>query len=103
MVPRGSLAARLKRAIVGLALPNIPQAIFFALQAQISLFLITFFGHTQGVSSVGALARLGQIFVIFKQANMLFVEPHFAKLPKAKLAIQVSLPPFWSQRRFAWP
>jgi hypothetical protein len=81
----GEPAARLKRAIVGLALPNVPQAIFFALQAQISLFLITFFGHTQGVSSVGALARLGQIFVIFKQANMLFVEPHFAKLPRAKL------------------
>jgi hypothetical protein len=81
----GQPSARLKRAIVGLALPNIPQAIFFALQAQISLFLITFFGHTQGVSSVGALARLGQIFVIFKQANMLFVEPHFAKLSQLRL------------------
>jgi hypothetical protein len=87
----GQPTARLQRAIVGLALPNIPQAIFFALQAQISLFLITFFGHTQGVSSVGALARLGQIFVIFKQANMLFVEPHFAKLPKAKLRSRYAL------------
>jgi O-antigen/teichoic acid export membrane protein len=76
----GRASGRFIRAIIGLALPNIPQAIFFALQAQISLFLITFFGHTQGVSSVGALARLGQIFIIFKQANMLFVEPYFAKL-----------------------
>jgi len=74
-----------KSAIIGLALPNIPQAVFFALQGQISLFLITFFGHTQGVSSVGALARLGQIFVIFKQGNMLFVEPYFAKLPKERM------------------
>jgi O-antigen/teichoic acid export membrane protein len=81
----GRASAQLKRAIVGLAMPNIPQAIFFALQGQISVFLITFFGHTQGVSSVGALARLGQIFIIFKQANMLFTEPYFAKLPKARM------------------
>ncbi len=81
----GVPSRRLERAIVGLALPNVPQAIFFALQGQVSLFLITFLGHTQGVSSVGALARLGQIFLIFKQANMLFIEPYFAKLPKAKM------------------
>jgi O-antigen/teichoic acid export membrane protein len=81
----GTPAPELKRAIVGLALPNVPQAIFYALQGQISLFLITYFGHTQSVSSVGALARLGQIFVIFKQGNMLFVEPYFAKLPKARM------------------
>jgi O-antigen/teichoic acid export membrane protein len=81
----GTPTPQLKRAIVGLALPNVPQAIFYALQGQISLFLITFFGHTQGVSSVGALARLGQIFIIFKQGNALFVEPYFAKLPKARM------------------
>jgi O-antigen/teichoic acid export membrane protein len=87
----GHATKRLKRAIIGLALPNIPQAIFFALQAQISLFLITLFGHTQGVSSVGALGRLGQIFVIFKQANMLFTEPYFAKLPKALMRSRYTL------------
>ena len=87
----GHASARLRRAIVGLALPNVPQAIFFALQGQISLFLITFFGHTHGVSSVGALARLGQIFIIFKQANMLFVEPYFAKLPKARMRSRYTL------------
>ena len=81
----GTAAPKLRRAIVGLAMPNVPQAIFYALQGQISLFLITYFGHTQAVSSVGALARLGQIFVIFKQGNMLFVEPYFAKLPKARM------------------
>jgi O-antigen/teichoic acid export membrane protein len=82
---RGTPTPELRKAIVGLAMPNVPQAIFYALQGQISLFLITYFGHTQGVSSVGALARLGQIFVIFKQGNMLFVEPYFAKLPKARM------------------
>ncbi len=81
----GSPRSDLRKAIIGLALPNIPQALFFALQGQISLFLITFLGHTQGVASVGALARLGQIFIIFKQGNMLFVEPYFAKLGKGRM------------------
>jgi len=81
----GSSRPEFRRAIVGLALPNIPQAVFFSLQGQISLFLITFFGHTQAVSGVGALARLGQIFIIFKQGNYLFVEPYFAKIPKKRV------------------
>ena len=80
------IATRHKRnAIFRLALPNMPQAIFFALQGQISLFLITFLGHTQGVASVGALGRLGGIFAVFSQANQLLVEPFFAKLPRHKL------------------
>lgn len=74
-----------QKAIIRLALPNLPQAIFFAIQGQLSLFLITYFGHTKAVASVGALGRLGQIFAIFLAANSLLVEPYFAKLPKEKL------------------
>ncbi len=74
-----------QKAIIRLALPNLPQAIFFAVQGQLSLFLITYFGHTKAVASVGALGRLGQIFAIFLTANSLLVEPYFAKLPKEKL------------------
>jgi O-antigen/teichoic acid export membrane protein len=75
------------KAIVRLALPNIPQSIFYALQGQLSLFLITIFGHTSGVAGVGALGRLGQIFVLLMQMNPLLVEPYFAKLPKSRLKI----------------
>jgi hypothetical protein len=72
-------------AIVRLALPNVPQAVFYALQGQLSLFLITYLGHTKGVASVGALARLGQLFAIFLQMNPLLTEPYFARLPKELL------------------
>jgi len=74
-----------RRAIIHLALPNVPQAIFYALQGQISLFLITYFGHSTGIASVGALGRLGQIFALFIQANSLLVEPYFAKLHRSRL------------------
>jgi O-antigen/teichoic acid export membrane protein len=75
-----------QRAIVRLALPNLPQSIFFALQGQIALFLIAIFGHTSSVASIGALGRLGQIFALPMQMNPLLVTPYFAKLPRSRLA-----------------
>jgi hypothetical protein len=74
-----------QKAIVHLALPNLPNVIFYAVQGQISLMLITVFGRTNAVAGVGALGRLGQIFVIFSQMNPLLVEPFFAKLAASKL------------------
>jgi O-antigen/teichoic acid export membrane protein len=79
-------SAEKRRAIVRLALPNIPQAIFYALQGQISLFLIAIFGHTTAVASVGALSRLGQMFAIFMQMNPLLVAPYFSRLPRERVA-----------------
>jgi hypothetical protein len=74
-----------RKAIVHLALPNMPNAIFYALQGQVSLLLITIFGHTSAVASIGALGRLSQIFALFAQMNPLLVEPYFAKLSRARL------------------
>jgi hypothetical protein len=82
----GEGSAEKRRAIVRLALPNVPQAIFYALQGQISLFLIAIFGHTTAVAGVGALSRLGQMFVIFMQMNPLLVAPYFSKLPRERVA-----------------
>jgi O-antigen/teichoic acid export membrane protein len=74
-----------QREIIHLTLPNVPNLIFFAIQGQISLILITLFGHTTAVASVGALARLAQIFVLFGQMGPLLIQPYFAKLPAARL------------------
>jgi len=81
----GVAGAEKRRSIMRLALPNVPQAIFYALQGQLSLFLITFYGHVKAVASVGALGRLGQVFALFFAANSLLVEPYFAKLAKERL------------------
>jgi O-antigen/teichoic acid export membrane protein len=81
-VGRPSLAKQ--RAILHLALPNIPNAIFYAFQGQIALLLITVFGHTGAVASVGALGRLSQIFVFFGQMNFLLLEPYFSSLSEDK-------------------
>jgi hypothetical protein len=82
---RGIVSSEKSSAIIKLALPNVPQAIFYAFQGQVSLFLITYFGHASGIASIGALGRLGQIFALVLQMFPFLVEPYFAKLPKERL------------------
>ena len=81
------IASRLyEKAIIRLALPNLPSTIFYAIQGQIILMLITVFGHSvSSVASVGALSRLGQIFLLFSQMNPILVEPFFARLQSSRL------------------
>ena len=74
-----------RKAVLQLSLPVAPGAIFYAMQGQISLLLITIFGRTAAVASVGALGRMAQVFSLLGQMNILLVEPHFAKLPVNRL------------------
>jgi hypothetical protein len=76
-----------RQAILRLIMPSVPYLTFLALQAQISTILITVFGRTSGIASVGALARLSQAFLIFSQINPVLLEPYFAKLPTARLKV----------------
>jgi O-antigen/teichoic acid export membrane protein len=82
---KGENSVERERAIVRLALPNLPGIVFYAIQGQILLMLITVFGHTAGVASIGALSRLAQILVFFSQTNLILVEPFFAKLAAGRL------------------
>lgn len=82
----GEPSAQQEKAIVRLAMPNMPSTIFYAIQGQITLMLITVFGHSaSSVADVGALSRLSQILVVFSQMNPILVEPFFARLPAARL------------------
>lgn len=80
-----------RTAIIQLTTPAVPGVIFYALQGQLALFLITVFGRTGAVASVGALGRLGQVFALFSQMNPILVEPYFAKLPRSRLKVNYLL------------
>jgi O-antigen/teichoic acid export membrane protein len=73
------------RQMVRYIMPNMPSFIFAALQGQISLFLISFFGQTQSIAEVGALGRLGQIFLLLAGFNGTVIEPFMARLPKERV------------------
>jgi len=82
---RGEASAEKRAAIMHLTLPTAPGVIFYAVQGQIALLLITIFGRTAGVAGVGALSRLAQLFALFVQAVPVLVEPYFAKLGAEKV------------------
>lgn len=66
-------------------MPNLPGVVFFALQGQISVFLIAALGHTKGIAQVAALARIGQIFTLIAALNGTVLEPWFAKSPESEV------------------
>lgn len=82
---KGRPSGEKRKAIVHLALPSMPNAIFYAFQGQIALLVITLFGHSAAVASVGALNRLARVFVLFAQMNPILIEPYFAKLQRERL------------------
>jgi hypothetical protein len=82
---KGTPSKEKRTAIVQLTLPSVPGVVYYALGGQISVFLITFFGRTAAVASVGALSRLGQIFLLLSPINGILIEPYFARLPKKDL------------------
>lgn len=82
---KGVASSEKRKAIMHFSAPNLPNSIFYALQGQISLLLITIFGHTTEVAGLGALNRLGQIFLVFSQMTPLLIEPYFAKMPRERL------------------
>ena len=86
LVIQGTPSAQQEKAIVRLAMPNFPSTIFYAIQGQITLMLITAFGHNAiSVANVGALGRIGQILMFLAQMNPILVEPYFARLQASRL------------------
>lgn len=69
------------RQMIRYVMPMMPGIIFFGFQGQISLFLISFFGQTRSIAEVGALGRLGQIFILLSGFNGAVIEPFMARLP----------------------
>ena len=81
----GQGSAEKRRWIVRLALPNVPQAIFYALQGQIS-FPDSHLRPYNRRCQRGGLSRLGQMLVIFMQMNPLLVAPYFSRLPRERVS-----------------
>ena len=64
--------------------PLIPGAIYFIIQGQVSIFLLSLFGHTTPIAQVGALGRLGQIIGFTMMIQPFFIQPYFARLENKK-------------------
>jgi len=60
--------------------PLIPLIIFYAVQGQLSTFLIAWFGQAQNVAEVTALGRLGQLFAFLSALFPMLAMPYFASV-----------------------
>lgn len=69
-----------RRAMLGFIRGQAANAVFFCLQGQITIFLITFFGHRVGaVAEVGALGRLAIIFSVLGNLVTNIFAPAFSR------------------------
>lgn len=69
-----------KKAILSQALPRAPSNVFYAFEGQITIFAIGILGATSSVAELGAISRLGMLFILFRRAGNIIVNPYFAKL-----------------------
>lgn len=77
-------------AMIGFIKNQAANAVFFCLQGQITIFLISFFGsRAASVAEVGALGRLAMIFAVMGQVLTNILVPAFARCQnKVKLRLQ---------------
>ena len=68
-----------QRAILGIVKHQVPTAIFFCIQGQMTIWLISIFGKTENVAEIGALSRLGMVFAIINAVMTSIVLPGFAR------------------------
>ena len=69
-----------RHAIVGFVRSLAPNAVFYCFQGQITVFLISFFGHqVNSVAEVGALGRLAMFFTVLSNLLTNIFVPAFAR------------------------
>lgn len=68
-----------RREILAIVKRQAPITIYFCLQSQIGIWLISIFGNVQRVAELGALGRIGMIFSILISTTSALVVPRFAR------------------------
>jgi hypothetical protein len=76
----------IRKQILALTQRQLPNTIYYLIQGQISLYLISLFGNVRSVADVGALGRLGALFLVLGSvsSNIIFPRMSRASLPRLK-------------------
>ncbi len=61
--------------------PLLPGLIFYAVQGQVQVFLISMFGKSQQLAEVAALGRIGQLYLFLSAFNGAVLIPYIARVP----------------------
>ena len=71
----------IRREILAVVKRMLPDAIYFCLSGQITVWLISLVGSTAAVAQIGALGRLAMLLTLFSVVFNTIVSPRFARLP----------------------
>ncbi len=83
--PRAPINREDQKTILGIVKHQAPNAVFYCLQGQLTVWLISVFGNTANVAEIGALGRLGMIFAVISAVMSSIVLPGFARCQSAEL------------------
>jgi len=84
---RGPGEVQVRKDLIKQVARFMPAAIYYALAGQLSVWLISIFGHTESVAAVGALGRLAMIFAVLGNAFGVLAIPRFARIPAGEPAL----------------
>lgn len=71
--------------------PLVPALVFFAFQAQVAVLVASTFAGSRSIAEVGALSRLGGLFLIPTALNAVVVMPYVARQPATAVRGVVAL------------
>lgn len=74
-----------RREILTIVKSQAPNAIYYCLQSQLMIWLISIFGSASGVAEVGALGRIGMIFLALGSVMTNVVMPRYARVQEPRL------------------
>jgi O-antigen/teichoic acid export membrane protein len=69
----------IRLSILAIVRQQAPLTLYFCLQSQIGIWLISSFGSVHGVAEVGALGRIGMIFGVLISTTSALIVPRFAR------------------------
>jgi O-antigen/teichoic acid export membrane protein len=79
VTPQTSPNSDYRKELASLSLKRMPNVIFFCLQGQITLLILTFLGNVSGIADISALARLATLLTIFSVTFGNVLAPRFAR------------------------
>lgn len=81
-------SVEIKQRILKIVKLSIPGLIYFCLSGQLNIWLISFFGQTKSIATVGAISRLTMGISLFSSVFAMLVVPRFTRLPNYKSIIR---------------
>lgn len=82
--PTGTPDREVRKAILRVVSYTLPGVIYYGVSGQLTVWLLSIFGTTEGIAQVGALGRLGAALGIFSSLLSIVVVPRFARLSNDK-------------------